>query len=114
MQLPPPFHFEHGLGQFGCGDEDLGRMREQPRQHPLLMLAVQFRSQIVQRYHRPVAALQGSTTANLQTAQVVAANGDIQQREVRTGISDRLKVQIVDGLNEGDHLLIGPVDGSGG
>ena len=62
----------------------------------------------------PVAALQGSTTANLQTAQVVAANGDIQQREVRTGISDRLKVQIVDGLNEGDHLLIGPVDGSGG
>ena len=62
----------------------------------------------------PVAALQGSTSANLQTAQVVAANGDIQQREVRTGISDRLKVQIVDGLNEGDHLLIGPVDGSGG
>ncbi|CAI8704458.1 efflux RND transporter periplasmic adaptor subunit [Pseudomonas sp. IT-P260] len=62
----------------------------------------------------PVAALQGSTSANLQTAQVVAANGDIQQREVRTGISDRLKVQIVDGLNEGDHLLIGPVDGNGG
>jgi len=62
----------------------------------------------------PVAALQGSTTANLQTAQVVATNGDIQQREVRTGISDRLKVQIIDGLNEGDHLLIGPVDGSGG
>ncbi|MBT9265305.1 efflux RND transporter periplasmic adaptor subunit [Pseudomonas sp. MG-9] len=62
----------------------------------------------------PVAALQGSTTANLQTAQVVAANGAIQQREVRTGISDRLKVQIVDGLNEGDHLLIGPADGNGG
>ncbi|WP_433589716.1 efflux RND transporter periplasmic adaptor subunit [Pseudomonas koreensis] len=62
----------------------------------------------------PVAALQGSTTANLQTAQVVAANGDIQQREVRTGISDRLKVQIVEGLNEGDHLLIGPADGTGG
>ncbi|CAI8795570.1 efflux RND transporter periplasmic adaptor subunit [Pseudomonas serboccidentalis] len=62
----------------------------------------------------PVAALQGSTTANQQTAQVVAANGAIQQREVRTGISDRLKVQIVDGLNEGDHLLIGPADGNGG
>jgi len=62
----------------------------------------------------PVAALQGSTTANLQTAQVIAANGAIQQREVRTGISDRLKVQIVDGLNEGDHLLIGPADGNGG
>ncbi|WP_064116850.1 efflux RND transporter periplasmic adaptor subunit [Pseudomonas fluorescens] len=62
----------------------------------------------------PVAALQGSATANLQTAQVVAANGKIESREVRTGISDRLKVQILDGLSEGDHLLIGPADGNGG
>ena len=62
----------------------------------------------------PVAALQGSDNANLQTAQVVADNGKIESREVRTGISDRLKVQILDGLSEGDHLLIGPADGSGG
>jgi macrolide-specific efflux system membrane fusion protein len=62
----------------------------------------------------PVAALQGSDKANLQTAQVVAANGKIESREVRTGISDRLKVQILDGLSEGDHLLIGPADGNGG
>ncbi|WP_166219919.1 efflux RND transporter periplasmic adaptor subunit [Pseudomonas atagonensis] len=62
----------------------------------------------------PVAALQGSAVANRQTAQVVAANGQIQSREVQTGISDRLKVQILDGLNEGDHLLVGPADGSGG
>ncbi|WP_454563816.1 efflux RND transporter periplasmic adaptor subunit [Pseudomonas sp. AIG] len=62
----------------------------------------------------PVAALQGSAVANRQTAQVIAANGEIQSREVSTGISDRLKVQIIEGLNEGDHLLIGPADGSGG
>jgi len=62
----------------------------------------------------PVAALQGSSKADRQTAQVVAANGKIEPREVRTGISDRLKVQILDGLNEGDHLLIGPASGSGG
>ncbi|QKV65364.1 efflux RND transporter periplasmic adaptor subunit [Pseudomonas sp. 43A] len=62
----------------------------------------------------PVAALQGSAAANRQTAQVIAANGEIQSREVRTGISDRLNVQIIEGLNEGDHLLIGPADGSGG
>ncbi|WP_311886365.1 MULTISPECIES: efflux RND transporter periplasmic adaptor subunit [unclassified Pseudomonas] len=62
----------------------------------------------------PVAALQGSDKANLQTAQVVAVNGKIESREVRTGISDRLKVQILDGLSEGDHLLIGPADGNGG
>ncbi|WP_149086258.1 efflux RND transporter periplasmic adaptor subunit [Pseudomonas prosekii] len=62
----------------------------------------------------PIAALQAGAQTNIQTAQVVAKNGAIQPRQVRTGISDRLKVQIVDGLEEGDHLLIGPVDGSGG
>ncbi|KAB0494793.1 efflux RND transporter periplasmic adaptor subunit [Pseudomonas vancouverensis] len=62
----------------------------------------------------PVAALQSGTEPDSQTVQVVAKNGDIQQRNVRTGISDRLRVQILDGLSEGDHLLIGPVDGSGG
>jgi hypothetical protein len=41
----------------------------------------------------PVAALQGSTSGPADRA-VVAANGDIQQREVRTGLSDRLRVQI--------------------
>ncbi|MBD9440504.1 efflux RND transporter periplasmic adaptor subunit [Pseudomonas sp. PDM04] len=62
----------------------------------------------------PIAALQGSAQPDTQTATVVAKNGEIRQRKVRTGISDRLKVQILDGLEEGDHLLIGPADGSGG
>lgn len=62
----------------------------------------------------PIAALQTGAQPDLQTAQVVAKNGSIEQRNVRTGISDRLRVQILDGLQEGDHLLIGPVDGSGG
>lgn len=62
----------------------------------------------------PIAALQAGTQTDRQTAQVVASNGSIEQRNVRTGISDRLRVQILDGLQEGDHLLIGPVDGSGG
>jgi len=62
----------------------------------------------------PITALQAGTQSDRQTAQVVASNGSIEQRNVRTGISDRLRVQILDGLQEGDHLLIGPVDGSGG
>lgn len=62
----------------------------------------------------PIAALQNGDQADRQTATVVAKNGEIQPRNVRVGISDRLKVQILDGLEEGDHLLIGPVDGSGG
>jgi len=62
----------------------------------------------------PIAALQSGEQADVQIATVVAKSGETQQRNVRTGISDRLKVQILDGLEEGDHLLIGPVDGSGG
>ena len=62
----------------------------------------------------PVSALQNGTQAGIQHARVVAKNGDIQLREVRTGLSDRLQVQILEGLNEGDHLLIGPLDGHEG
>ncbi len=62
----------------------------------------------------PVAALQGAASADRQIARVVADNGRIEEREVRLGISDRLRVEVLDGLNEGDHLLIGPADGNGG
>nr|WP_315421252.1 efflux RND transporter periplasmic adaptor subunit [uncultured Pseudomonas sp.] len=62
----------------------------------------------------PVAALQGTSSADTQIARVVAANGRIEEREVRLGISDRLRVEVLDGLHEGDHLLIGPADGNGG
>ena len=62
----------------------------------------------------PIAALQGSTEPDLQIARVVAKNGSIDERKVRVGISDRLRIQILDGLNEGDHLLIGPANSSEG
>ena len=62
----------------------------------------------------PVAALQSTSSADRQIARVVAANGRIEEREVRLGISDRLRVEVLDGLHEGDHLLIGPADGNGG
>ena len=62
----------------------------------------------------PTAALQNGTAADRQIAQVVAANGEVQRREVRTGISDRLRTQILDGLAEGDHVLSPPLTGSGG
>ncbi|WLH97451.1 efflux RND transporter periplasmic adaptor subunit [Pseudomonas hefeiensis] len=58
----------------------------------------------------PTAALQ----ANAGQVQVVADNGEIQRRTVRTGVSDRLRTQVIDGLREGDRVLIGPATGSGG
>ncbi|PTT89434.1 efflux RND transporter periplasmic adaptor subunit, partial [Pseudomonas sp. HMWF005] len=38
----------------------------------------------------------------------------IQSRDVRTGISDRLRTQVLEGLAEGDHILSTPATGSGG
>ena len=62
----------------------------------------------------PIAALQGTANANQQIARVVGKNGRLEQRQVQVGISDRLRVQVLDGLNEGDQLLVGPADGNGG
>lgn len=62
----------------------------------------------------PVAALKGGAGSELQQARVVAKNGDIEPRQVRTGLSDRLRIQVVEGLAEGEHLLIGPATNSGG
>jgi macrolide-specific efflux system membrane fusion protein len=62
----------------------------------------------------PVAALRTGPQAGLQLAQVMTGNGEVEQRTVRTGISDRLRVQVLDGLSEGDRLLLKPSTGSGG
>ncbi|MCY1182019.1 efflux transporter, RND family, MFP subunit [compost metagenome] len=63
----------------------------------------------------PVAALdEDASDENLRIAQVLDASGKIEQRRVRTGLSDRLRVQVLEGLNEGEQLLIGAPAASGG
>ena len=62
----------------------------------------------------PIVALQGTAESERQIARIVTASGKVEPREIRTGISDRLRVEIIDGVNEGDHLLIGPATGNGG
>jgi macrolide-specific efflux system membrane fusion protein len=71
-------------------------------------------SQVKDALTVPVAALLGGQGTDKQIARVVTENGAIEEREVHLGISDRLRVEVLDGLNEGDHLLIGPASGSGG
>ena len=71
-------------------------------------------SQVKDALTIPVAALLGSQGTDKQIARVVTKNGAIQEREVHLGISDRLRVEVLDGLDEGDHLLIGPASGSSG
>lgn len=53
----------------------------------------------------PVAALRPAGEGR-HLARVLAANGDVQTREVRTGLSDRMTVQVLSGLAEGERLLI--------
>ncbi|MBC3926532.1 efflux RND transporter periplasmic adaptor subunit [Pseudomonas lurida] len=71
-------------------------------------------SQVKDALTAPVAALLGTSSTDKQIARVVGKNGRIEERHVQLGISDRLRVQVLDGLNEGDRLLIGPADGNGG
>ncbi|AVJ23358.1 MULTISPECIES: efflux RND transporter periplasmic adaptor subunit [Pseudomonas] len=71
-------------------------------------------SQVKDALTVPVAALQSVPGSAAQIARVVAKNGAIEDREVRLGISDRLRVEVLEGLSEGDHLLIGPADSHGG
>ncbi|MFD2643491.1 efflux RND transporter periplasmic adaptor subunit [Pseudomonas japonica] len=63
----------------------------------------------------PLAALEDDgDKPDQRLAQVVGGNGKVELRHVRTGISDRLRVQILDGLAEGEHLVIGAPVASGG
>lgn len=62
----------------------------------------------------PLAALDDSDNEGLRLAQVFGRDGKVEQRKVRTGLSDRLRVQILDGLSEGDRLVIGAPAASGG
>jgi len=63
----------------------------------------------------PVVALEPDTLqSDMRLAQVVRPNGKVEQRKVRAGLSDRLRVQILDGLAEGDTLLIGAPAAKGG
>ncbi|WP_248920809.1 efflux RND transporter periplasmic adaptor subunit [Pseudomonas entomophila] len=62
----------------------------------------------------PLAALDETPGSALRLAQVLNADGKVEARQVRTGLSDRLRVQILDGLREGERLVIGAPAASGG
>ncbi|MCG8294231.1 MULTISPECIES: efflux RND transporter periplasmic adaptor subunit [Pseudomonas] len=62
----------------------------------------------------PLAALDETPGSELRLAQVLNADGKVEARQVRTGLSDRLRVQILDGLREGERLVIGAPTASGG
>ncbi|MDZ5601679.1 efflux RND transporter periplasmic adaptor subunit [Pseudomonas sp. RP23018S] len=62
----------------------------------------------------PSAALDSTDDDTLRLAQVLQADGKVEQRQVRVGLSDRLRTQVLDGLREGERLVIGAPVASGG
>jgi len=60
----------------------------------------------------PLAALDDNN--GLRVARVLNSKGEVEQRQVQTGLSDRLRVQVLDGLSEGERLVIGAPSVSGG
>lgn len=58
----------------------------------------------------PLAALQPDG----QSVMVVGKGDDLQAREIRTGLRDRLSIQVLSGIDEGDRLLLGPAPGGEG
>ncbi|MGN8260399.1 efflux RND transporter periplasmic adaptor subunit [Pseudomonas sp. SMSB3] len=60
----------------------------------------------------PMAALE--EVDGHYVARVLEPHGKVVQRPVRTGISDRLRIEVVDGLSEGEQLLMGAPSASGG
>ncbi|MGF6691510.1 macrolide-specific efflux system membrane fusion protein [Metapseudomonas resinovorans] len=46
-------------------------------------------------------------------ARVLDSRGEPKAREVRTGVRDRLRIQILSGLEEGERLLVGPAANEG-
>ncbi|GHS83114.1 pyoverdine biosynthesis protein PvdR [Pseudomonas sp. PAGU 2196] len=60
----------------------------------------------------PLAALDDNN--GLRLARVLNSKGEVEQRRVQTGLSDRLRVQVLDGLSEGERLVIGAPSISGG
>jgi len=61
----------------------------------------------------PLAALQDATaTPDTYKALVLSDKGNVESRDVRTGLRDRMFVQVLAGLNEGERLLIGPPGGA--
>ncbi|QXH49904.1 efflux RND transporter periplasmic adaptor subunit [Pseudomonas fakonensis] len=61
----------------------------------------------------PLAALGDTAEEGLRLAQVLNSDGKVEARQVRTGLSDRLRVQVLDGLREGERLVIGAPAASG-
>jgi macrolide-specific efflux system membrane fusion protein len=58
----------------------------------------------------PLSALQPvEQKPQLYTARVITSDNTVQAREVRAGVHDRLAVQVVAGLEEGERLITGEV-----
>jgi membrane fusion protein, macrolide-specific efflux system len=54
----------------------------------------------------PAAALRGKVQGGRGTVRVVV-DGDVKERPIRTGISNNVEVQVLEGLREGERVVVG-------
>lgn len=57
---------------------------------------------------KEVARRAGDESQREVTAVYLLREGRVERREVKTGIHDELRVEVVDGLAAGDHVIVGP------
>jgi macrolide-specific efflux system membrane fusion protein len=62
----------------------------------------------------PMAALGDKAVDGRYTVQVPGADGKPQPRQVKVGISEAAKVQVLDGLKAGDKVLLAPAAAASG
>ena len=55
----------------------------------------------------PLAALTATANGDAHTARVLNARGEIEARALRVGVRSRHQAQVLDGLREGERVVIG-------
>ena len=58
----------------------------------------------------PVSALGTRDSQGAYTVRVLTADGGVADRGVRVGISDSVNIQVLEGLSEGDRVILGEAD----
>lgn len=61
----------------------------------------------------PASALGAKSADGAYAVRVRAASGEVQSRQVRVGLNNQVKAQVLSGLSEGEHVVVGEAPGDG-
>ncbi|MGN6319041.1 efflux RND transporter periplasmic adaptor subunit [Trinickia sp.] len=61
----------------------------------------------------PASALGAKSSDGAYAVRVRAASGEVQSRQIRVGLNNQVKAQVLSGLSEGEHVVVGEAPGDG-